>query len=356
MIIILGAVLFIMGVVMIAGFFLIGNKDNNSKEQNHKIKQNLTEALRTGNVELAVEINKYLAKGDYEAVNQVVDELDSYDTSVQEAIRSALAESQLMEQYKEGIKANNYKERAISLERFAKIGGKEVTVVLFEAMADKNDEVRLVATNALKKLADPELAKMLVAALKEPNKWLPARVAEVLVSLGKDAVPALKEAIHDNDPVFRGYIIEMLGEIGDKSSLESLYAALIDNNSSNRLKVVRAISQIGDPESVGFLLKMLDDPENKVKVQAIRGLGKIGGADTIANLEPMLASEDKAVMYTAMEALRQHGKEGMNIIEKVAFTDSHPAMEKAKEILKETGHSANVKVNIGFEQTLDNQQ
>jgi len=284
----------------------------------------------------------FLILGKKSFVNQEPDDLRESAKSGPEGIRG-------FEHYKQGLTDTDPKIRAASAERLAGFEGPETADLLFMAMADKNEEVRMAATAALKKLRDPTIAPRLVEALKEPNKWLPARVAEVLVPLGQAALPALQAALNWEDPVTKGYVIEILAEIGDSSSIEALHESLKDSNSNIRLQAARALGKIADKGSVVFLEELLCDPEIKVRVQAIRSLGKIGGTDCIRRLSSTLAQPDSVTQYAALEALCQIGHKGIEAIRTAAVDPRHPAREKAEEVLRGSKNAGSPKINISYE-------
>lgn len=276
---IFGIGLLVLGIILITGVFLFGLRKG---ETQPGTKNNIhSGALLNGSGDTA-KIDFNLPEGDPEG---------------------------LVEHYRKYLRDPDPKIRAIAVERLGSTGGEGVPGLLFRAMADKNEEVRLAATAALKELADPSIAGLLVNALKEPNKWLPARVAEVLISLGSLAVPALRSALEDSDPVFRAYVIEILGEVGDRSSVDTLHLALGDSVANIRRQAAAALGKTGYPGSVGFLVEALNDPEIKVKVQAIRSLGIIGGPEAVRHLTEMAEHSNLAVRCAALDALSHAGED-----------------------------------------------
>lgn len=257
-------------------------------------------------------------------------------------------ESGDVEQYKKGLTDQDPKIRALSAERLGDAGGSGISELLFEAMADKNEEVRLAATAALKKLRDPSVAFRLAQALRDPNKWLPARVAEVLVSLGQASVPALHAEINHHDPIVRGYVIEILGEIGDVSAAESLQQALSDTDANIRLKAAEALGSLSHPGSVEYLAGVLEDPEFKVRIQAVKSLGKTGGGQAARHLAALLKAQDEMMIHVVLDTLRHMGPEGMSVIREAALADRHPAREQSRAILREEGISETARVNIKY--------
>ncbi|MHB9095072.1 MAG: HEAT repeat domain-containing protein [Eubacteriales bacterium] len=316
----LGTGLLLVGIMLIVGVFVIGGKGSKTRSNPVKEMRHLSGVLLSDTVELVPELEKHIREGNFRAVDQVVDKMESYESEKQEIIRQHLREAGVIERYKTDLTDIDYKIRTAGAERLGKVGGEEVPELLFRAMADKNEEVRLAATQALKNLKEPAISGLLVGALKEPYRWLPARVAEVLISLGKAGVPALQEALSESDPTYRGYVIEILGEIGDPSSAEALHPALEDTNGNIRLQAARALGKIGYNGSAGLLVELLQDREIKVKVQAIRSLGKIGDPQAAPHLAELLTHSDAVVRYAALEALRNMGREGLEFIAKVNIT------------------------------------
>jgi HEAT repeat protein len=244
-------------------------------------------------------------------------------------------EDVLVEQLKTGLNNRDYKVRVKSVEQLGNVSIKGLSGVLFQAMADKNEEVRLAAAAALKKTNDPSIAGALVSALKEPHKWLPARVADVLIFLGEPAVPVLHDALSDNDPIYCGYIIEILGEIGAEKSTQHFYHMLKNESVNIRLQAAKALGKTAPVGSANIVAELLEDPEDKVKIQAIRSLGFIGGTEAVGHLYRVLGQADPVLHFVALEALSRMGLQGCNMIREIAELKEHPANEAAQRFLSE---------------------
>ncbi len=290
-------------------------------------------------------LEKHIREKNFAVIEQVIREIDSYPAEKQKIIRRVLTEAGVTKHYVSQLSDNKNTVRAAAAECLGTIRDLKTQEPLFLAMADKSEEVRLAAAEALKSIGDASIAGMLVQSLKEPNRWLPARTAEVLVSLGLRAVPALQAALEDDDPVFRGYIIEILGEIGDPSSAAALHRALEDPAVNVRLEAARALGKIGHKDSIPSLVNALGDPEVKVVVQAISSLGRIGGAEVMGYIAGMLNHSDAVIRFTALDALRRMGSEGLKYIRETAFNKGHPSAERAREIIREIeGDGASIKI------------
>ena len=340
-----GAVFMTLGLILVVLFISRQRKKNNSGMAG-LVKGKPLSGVINYNSENIQELKDHVSKENFDVIDRIIDDLYSYPAEMQELVRSVLTEPHVAGHYKALLADRDNKQRTVAAERLGKIGGQGTQEALFQAMADKNEEVRLAATEALKRVGDASIAYKLVNSLKDPNRWLPARVAEVLVSMGQSAVPALQSALDDDDAVFRGYVIEIIGEIGDSSSVLALHRALTDRESNIRLKAARALGEIGSSDSVIPLVQALDESEVKVVVQAVRSLGKIGGLEVIEHLTGMLGHRDSAVRYTVLDALRQMGPDGLKIIKDTAQAKGHPSAEKAKELINEIQGSSAANINI----------
>lgn len=347
---------FLIAVALIAGLFLVDRKsidkmDTSDKRKESKLpvkQQNSPEPIEISG-DVVQKLGKHIEKADYGFIDRVVDQMEFFPREKQNLIRQGLDQPVVRERYQSGLTDKDYKTRAQSCERLGKIGGEGIAVLLFNAMADKNEEVRLAATAGLKKIKDPSVAEMLVGALKFPNKWLPARIAEVLLSLGQVSVTALQGALQDDDPVIRAYVVELLGEMGPMVPASALFPALRDEHSNVRLQAARVLGKIGLSNSMGLLVELLNDPENKVQIQAVRSIGRISGDEAVKNLEGVLNSNrDSAIQLAALDALRLMGHNGSDALHRVASQGSHHLSERAKEFLKHIDTDNAKKVKISY--------
>lgn len=294
---------------------------------------------------------KFLAavrKSDTETVGLVVDNLDKYEPDIRNQIIRLLEQEGVVEGYINWLRGKDIEQKKVAARRLAQIGSSQTVMPLVEAIADKNEEIRLMAAGALKRIKDPAGIEPLIRALKEPMKWLPARIAEVLVALGPPAVPALLAGLQDPDPEFKGYIIEILGEIGDKGSLNILAGVLRDEYPAVRAKAAAAISNIGGSEAVQALLAALTDTDLKVRNQAVLALRRLGDPAAATGLAGAAGDPDKFVRANALEALGKLGDAGYTVLQQIAGNPGHPEKDRAAAILEKQGVKSEAKVNIIF--------
>lgn len=127
-----------------------------------------------------------------------------------------------------------------------------------------------------------------------------------LGSAAKDAVPALVQALGDADIGVRRQAAFALGQIGPeaKDAIPPLAQALRDVFLV-RVAAAVALSRVG-PDAVPALVQALEDQDDQVKISAIQALGRIGpGAKGAIPVLRELVARDPKLQDQAREALRK---------------------------------------------------
>jgi len=144
---------------------------------------------------------------------------------------------------------------------------------LVETLRDENSEVRWQAAIALGEIGDEEVIDPLVHTLRDPDKyarygsafslakmgWKPADATDrafffigmqewnAVREIGKPAIPALTQLLHDRDAKVRMKAISLVGEIGDPEATPALIRSLADENREVRWRSVLASPKCGIP-------------------------------------------------------------------------------------------------------------
>lgn len=138
----------------------------------------------------------------------------------------------------------------------------------------------------------------LIQSLKAEAMGTRWNAALLLGELGdKSAVPALMEsAEQDTNLRVRRRSIEALGKLGDPAAMPVLIAALKDDDRFVRRDAARALGALGDKSAVPELIALLQDAEGFVRRDAARTLGDLGDASAIPALQALL--DEKAEAYS----------------------------------------------------------
>jgi len=197
--------------------------------------------------------------------------------------------------------------RIRAVEILGLIGGKKSLWPLMSALASRNERVCFAATAALKELQSPGLIETLIEALGVPERWPPARVAEIILSKGRESVMPLLEKLASASPAAKGYIIEILGELGDVRAVPYLIEGVEDEDPVIRAKSARALAQINGPVMgvTKSLQQALKDEAWEVRAQAALAVGNLRIYEMAASLEELLSDPDWRVKETAEKVLKQ---------------------------------------------------
>jgi len=214
--------------------------------------------------------------------------------------------------------------------------GKPAVLALIEALTSPSNRVRRAACTALGEIGDPDAVPALrvhaeimeeaqqalamlggtsmalqeaVRMLAEQSLWgvlcralTSDLVRDAIVQLGSNAVPALMEALCDNNPKIRSAACTALGQIGDNTAVPKLIKCLNDNAIYVRIAACTALGQIGDPSAVPALIACLDQQD--VSEAAANALVQIGKPAVPALIET-LTNPSERVRIAACTALGQ---------------------------------------------------
>jgi HEAT repeat protein len=129
----------------------------------------------------------------------------------------------------------------------------------------------------LRKEAD-SVAK-LIPKLKDPDPGVRGNAADALVSFGKEAVPALAEALQDSERINRWTVAEALSSIGSeaRAAAPALVKALTEKYPMALETIRRALPRV-DQEGrtvLPLLLEMLRDPSTRwAASEALKAVGR----------------------------------------------------------------------------------
>lgn len=115
------------------------------------------------------------------------------------------------------------KKRMKAIEILGCLGGEKSFWPLMEMLASQDAELSFSGTAALMDLEAPAQLRNLVLAFREPRKWPPARVAEVLLKKGPAVRPLLKKELTEGNEESKRLTADLLTEMelegGEKFAL-----------------------------------------------------------------------------------------------------------------------------------------
>jgi len=186
--------------------------------------------------------------------------------------------------------------------------------IFIKGLGAKNEERRMEAVQVLTVINNKKLLIPLMDALTLPDQYVPARVADVLLSFGPDAVELMTGRLSDLPDEAKYLVISILEEFEDPKAIPFLLKELSHPSPQVRMKTVEALGQIGNGEIVGSIIGMMEDIDWGVRSRAAKALGKINNIKAVPVLEKALQDQAWWVRTNAQEALKRIAltKEGNN--------------------------------------------
>ncbi|MGB7443992.1 MAG: HEAT repeat domain-containing protein [Coleofasciculaceae cyanobacterium] len=184
---------------------------------------------------------------------------------------------------------------------------------LIRQLTDSDFRVRHDAADAVVKIGSPAVPA-LIEALNDENKQVRWRAASALGDIGAEAssaVPTLIETLQDEDEYVRRIAAFSLGKIGSAATaaVPNLVEALHDSDLNLQSVAAYALGKIGseDATAVSELIEALQNSKAEVRWNAATALGRIGAepSSTVPALIEALQDKEKYVRRSAADALGQ---------------------------------------------------
>ncbi|MBI5143336.1 MAG: HEAT repeat domain-containing protein [Nitrospirae bacterium] len=229
--------------------------------------------------------------------------------------------------------SDNPDERREAALAMSECGTRSCIETLLDLLCDPDWRVRKTAVETVLQTADESIIPGLVEIMGlQDNAGARNSAIEALTRMGRRATSALMEVFRATDHDRRKFIIDILGEVGDKTCVPLMAEALDDPDENVSASAVEhlgamgdssvvprlvgilrsgvfwkaypaadALGRIGDPSAVGPLVDAIEI--KSLREPAIRALGRIGDSSAIPAIVPHVAAKSKAVQAEALKAL-----------------------------------------------------
>jgi hypothetical protein len=154
---------------------------------------------------------------------------------------------------------------------------------LAEAMKNEDNAIRGHAVVALAKIRDAAVIPLLVEALADKQKAVRFQAISALHQIGRSAVPALIEAVRQHNGRQSSYAVVALGKIGDSAAVPALVEAL--NDRSLIFNATVTLGKIGDAEAVPALIQLLRHERAEIRHNAAEALRQIDAPEAVSALQ-----------------------------------------------------------------------
>ena len=158
--------------------------------------------------------------------------------------------------------------------------------VLYRALGDESWRVRKEATEIFLNLssAGSRAGEVVNLLHSQDNAGLRNAAVEILVRLGRQAVPCLLAELSCSEVDVRKFVLDILGAIGDPRSVPAMIAALDDADSNVRAAAAENLGRIGAAEAVPALLDAMAEPDILFRYTILEALGQIGASVPVSRL------------------------------------------------------------------------
>ncbi|HOM28147.1 MAG TPA: HEAT repeat domain-containing protein [Deltaproteobacteria bacterium] len=166
--------------------------------------------------------------------------------------------------------------------------------------ADSSD--RRAAANMLGDMCGEGTVERLVRLLKDTNSGVrDAAYNALMFTGGSEAVEKVAPLVAETDPGVRNAAIDILRAIGD-DAIDVLHRLARDANDDIRLFMLDILGTIGNPSSVGVLIEGLRDANPNVRNAAVVSLGLLGDPEAFEPLAALIDDEEW-IRFSVIEAI-----------------------------------------------------
>ncbi|WP_408956291.1 HEAT repeat domain-containing protein [Natroniella sp. ANB-PHB2] len=233
---------------------------------------------------------------------------------------------------------------------------------LIPLLYDKDEQVRNLVIKNLSKLDSPKVITTLINYLDHCDDLATLNVLqESFLELGSAGVSQLLALLNSRDKAYLNWIIEILGEIGDKQAVDPLINLLYQHPISQvRVMAAKSLAKFEGKKVFKALLHKIEDDDCNVRAQIAKLLGKFKNKEIIPYLCKMLTDSSGIVRNNACQSLLRLGDEGVkhlilsiesndlkpDVINKIRALDSLKLLEIAKEIYQTCSNNENNRLKL----------
>jgi len=178
--------------------------------------------------------------------------------------------------------------------------------ILTLGISDQHWRVRKTSVDRmLEKKGNKWVFRLLIRGLQsQDNAGLRNSSTEALIKLGSESLPFLRNVLKNPNRDVRKLLLDVIGEIKDKSFLKIIAKHLKDEDANVRSAAAEAIGKIQDKRGVNILLGVLKKHDPYLGFTALESLSKLGEIYGISKIDKITMSiSDPILGRAAYDAL-----------------------------------------------------
>ncbi|MBR5430292.1 MAG: HEAT repeat domain-containing protein [Firmicutes bacterium] len=221
--------------------------------------------------------------------------------AVQKELTELVHGEKLMEAYAAGLKDGAA--MGVLAEAWRLFPDEQVLRSFVEMLASRDEAEQRSAVRLLSSLKEPQMLPMLVLALVRPDVFLPARVAEVFLSMPKEAAALLSYILPELDDKHKQSVLEIIAQTGVSYDPANVIACLDHSDLRIRSAAMQALGGGHITEALPQLLSAANDRNWQVRAAAAKALGMMGDSRAIPALQALTHDTEGWVGESARQAL-----------------------------------------------------
>ena len=221
--------------------------------------------------------------------------------SVQQELADLVKSQNMMEDYASRLKDGA--SQGVLTEAWRLFPDEDALRGFVDMLADPDEETQRAAVRLLSALKEPKMLPMLVLALVKPDQYLPARVAEVFLSMPKESVYLLSYMLPELDDKHKQSVLEIIGQAGVSFEPENVLACLDHQDLRIRAAAMLALGSGHITEALPRLLAAANDKSWQVRAVAAKALGLLGDSRAVPVLDALSHDREGWVAEAALQAL-----------------------------------------------------
>ncbi len=148
-------------------------------------------------------------------------------------------------------------------------------------------------------------AESLVSTLNSQEPRQRELVAQILVRLGKKAIPALNNAMKNAPFSIQKETVPILGRMKNQEALNNLFVISKNENYKLQILAIESLGKAKNRQAVPHLLVALNDADPDVRIAAVIVLGKFRDPRTYVNIADLLDDAEIKVRIATVKALEE---------------------------------------------------
>jgi len=184
--------------------------------------------------------------------------------------------------------------------------GLEAVQCLIKMLSDERSEVVYGAAQSLVSIGCREATEEVVTLLRSEDAALRNLAFDIIVKMGKIALPQVASLINDRDRDVRKFAVDILKMMRVPEVEDLLIKALFDGDNNVAMAAAEALGNAGTQRAVPHLVDCARR-EPWLQYAALKSLGEIGGEEALRSILTTDLKDERIVLFHAVNALGAMG-------------------------------------------------